>query len=133
MGDLGSKLYVLVLIGLCGAGYFFISKASVSVKPPADRWFQSAVVERTEPVLVKFGAAWCGPCRMLDPELDKLANSGLVRVVRIEIDKHPELAHHYGVRSIPRLLLFDRGNVLADRVGYADHKQLQTWIASHTN
>jgi thioredoxin 1 len=132
MGDLDSKFNALVLIGLCVTGYFFITKTSKTVEPPADRWFQSAVVERTEPVLVKFGAPWCGPCRMLDPELDKLASSGLVNVVRIEIDDHPELAHHFGVTSIPRLFLFDRGNILADRVGYADHKQLQTWIAKHT-
>ncbi len=133
MGDLDSKFNVLVLLCLCVAGYFYIKKASEPVKPPEDPWFQTAVVERTEPVLVKFGAPWCGPCRMLDPELDKLASSGRVNVVRIEIERHPELAHHYGVTSIPRLLLFDHGNVLADRVGYADYKQLQTWIANHTN
>jgi thioredoxin 1 len=132
MGDLNSKFNALVLIGLCVTGYLFITKTSNSVEPPANRWFQSAVVERTEPVLVKFGATWCGPCRKLDTELDKLASSGLVNVVRIEIGEHPELAHHYGVTSIPRLFLFDRGNVLADRVGYADHKQLQIWIANHT-
>ena len=131
MGGLDSKFNLLVLIGVCVAGYFFIARTPV--KPPANRWFQTAVVERTEPVLVKFGAPWCGPCRMLDPELDKLASSGRVRVVRIEIAEHPELAHHYRVTSIPRLLLFDRGNLLADRVGYADYKQLQTWIANHTH
>ena len=76
---------------------------------------------------------WCGPCRMLDPELDKLADSGRVTVVRIQVDQHPDLARHYGVSSIPRLFLLNHGTVLADRVGYADYRQLQSWIAQRTD
>ena len=60
---------------------------------------------------------------MLDPEVDKLERSGRVTVVKIEVDKHPDLARHYGVSSIPRLLLLEHGTVLGDRVGYADSKQ----------
>jgi len=133
MSDLDSKFNVLVLIGLCAAGYYYVTQAREPMKPPDDRWFQAAVVDQPAPVLVKFGAPWCGPCRMLDPELDKLAMSGRVNVVRIEVGQHPDLAQHYGVRAIPRLLLFDHGNVLADRVGYADYKQLQSWVAQHAN
>jgi thioredoxin len=131
MNDLTSKLNAVVLIGLFVAGYFFIAHTLEPVKPPTDAWFQAAVVEQSEPVLVKFGAPWCGPCQMLDPELDKLAESGKANVVRIEIAEHPDLARHYGVTSIPRLLLFDRGNLLADRVGYADCEQLQSWITDN--
>jgi thioredoxin-like negative regulator of GroEL len=59
-----------------------------------------------------------------------LGNSlgGLAQVVRIDIDKHPELARHYGVSSIPRMFVFYHGKILADRVGYADHKQLRDWV-----
>jgi thioredoxin len=134
MADLFSKLFnALVLIGLCAAGYWHIGKSFEPVKPPQDPWFQSAVVEQPGPVLVKFGAPWCGPCRMLDPELDKLARSGDVKVVRIEVGQHPDLARHYRVSSIPRLLLLDHGTVLADRVGYVDYDQLQSWIAQRTH
>lgn len=133
MDDLISKFNVLVLIAFCVAGVLFIASTQEPVAPPPDRWFQTAVVEQSGPVLVKFGAPWCGPCRMLDPELDKLAESGRINVVRIEVGEHPELARHYGVRAIPRLLLFDRGNLLADRVGYADYQQLRSWIDSNSN
>ena len=133
MADLDSKFNALVLIALCVAGYFWVRQSRVPVEPPQDAWFQSAVVERPGPVLVKFGAPWCGPCRMLDPELDKLADSGRVTVVRIQVDQHPDLARHYGVSSIPRLFLLNHGTVLADRVGYADYRQLQSWIAQRTD
>jgi thioredoxin 1 len=128
-----SKFNALVLIGLCAAGYFYVRHSFEPVKPPQDPWFQTTVVEQPGPVLVKFGAPWCGPCRMLDPELDKLASSGEVKVVRIEVGQHPDLARHYGVSSIPRLLLLDHGTVLADRVGYADCGQLQSWIADRAH
>ena len=67
---------------------------------------------------------------MLDPELSELGNSmrGLAQVVRIDIDKRPELARHYGVSSIPRIMVFYHGKILADRVGYADHNQLREWV-----
>ena len=133
MDALASKVNAVVLIGLLIAGYFFVTNALKPVEPPSDHWFQTAVVDQPEPVLVKFGAPWCGPCRMLDPELDKLAKSGRVHVVYVEIEEHPELARHYGVTSIPRLLLFDHGNLRADRVGYADCQQLQNWIANNIN
>ncbi|HVX12680.1 MAG TPA: thioredoxin domain-containing protein [Pirellulales bacterium] len=134
MGDFVSKFFnVAVLIGLCVVGYFFLTTPSPPIEPPSDQWFQTTVVDQAAPVLVKFGAPWCGPCRMLDPELDKLEKSGQVNVVRIEIADHPELARHYGVTSIPRLLLFEHGNVRADRVGYANSEQLQSWIANSIN
>jgi thioredoxin 1 len=133
MANLDSKLNALAFIALCYVGYLYIGQRLEPVAPPDDRWFQAAVVDQPTPVLVKFGAPWCGPCRMLDPELDKLAMSGRVNVVRIEVDQHRELAQHYGVQSIPRLLLFDHGNVLADRVGYVDYKQLQSWVDQHAD
>ena len=116
MGDLDSKFNALVLVALCVAGYFILQPWARSVQP------QRHLVSRDGHRPLGAGAGqirrpWCGPCRMLDPELDKLANSGRVDVVRVEVDKHPDLARHYGVSSIPRLLLFDHGTVRADRVG----------------
>jgi thioredoxin len=123
---------VMVVLALGAIVYSCLTKSAEPVKPPQDDpWFQTEVVDQPGPVLVKFGAPWCGPCRMLDPELDKLSASGGVTVVRVEVDEHRELAQHYGVSSIPRLLLFDHGKVVADRVGYADSTQLQAWIGEH--
>jgi thioredoxin len=120
---------VVVLVGIVIVGYLALSRRQHTV-PPDDGWFKTAVVERPELVVVKFGAEWCGPCRKLDPELTQLASSlsGRASVVRIDVAEHRELARHYGVSSIPRLMVFYHGQVLADRVGYADHNQLCAWV-----
>jgi thioredoxin len=133
MNTLNSILNAIVLVVLCVAAYFFLMSPKDYGPPPSDNWFRSAVTSRSEPVLVKFGADWCGPCRMMDPELDRLEGDlrGHVSVVRVNVDQHPDLAQHYGISSIPRLMLFRRGQVVADRVGYADRSQLQEWIAGY--
>lgn len=131
MNTINSLLNGIVLIALCvGAIIWFNTPHEYEV--PNDAWFKSAVIERSEPVLVKFGADWCGPCRMLDPELDKLRahTGGLLGVVKINVDHHQALAQHYGVSSIPRVFLFQNGKVVGDRTGYSDETQLQDWIAS---
>ena len=135
MTSLNSVLNAIMIAGLCVAGYFFITASSTPVEPPDDAWFNAEVISRQEPVLVKFGADWCGPCRMMEPELDKLSHEtgGRLGVVRVDVSKKPALAQHYGVSSIPRLLLFYNGHVVADRVGYANEKQLEDWIASNVS
>ena len=114
--------------GRAGRGRLFHPHhARAPIPPPDDPWFRAAVVDCPEPVLVKFGAEWCGPCRRLEPELDRLAGSmrGQVEVVRVDVGRYPQLAQHYRVSSIPRLLLFRQGQIVADRVGFADSHQLE--------
>lgn len=132
MSDLASKLNALALLMICIAGCYVFTATNDPGPPTDDLWFQTAVVDRAEPVVVKFGAEWCGPCRMLDPQLDQLERNlgGLVAVVRVNVDEHRDLAAHYGVSAIPRLLLIHHGEVLADRTGYADHRDLQNWVVS---
>lgn len=134
MSDLASKLNGLVLILVAVAAAVLFSQR-VHIGPPDDTWFQAEVINRPEPVLVKFGANWCGPCRMLEGELDKFASDthGRIAVVRVDVDKHPNLAQHYRVSSIPRLLLFQQGQIVADRVGFADARQLESWALAHAN
>ena len=124
----------VVMAAVLGAGYLIVNGSWQSVAPPDDAWFQAEVVNRAEPVLVKFGAVWCPPCRMLDPELDRLSSEmgGRIAVVRINVDQRPALAQHYHVSSIPRLLLFKQGKVIADRVGYADHQRLASWVDGYS-
>jgi len=80
--------------------------------------FAQKVLASEEAVLVDFYADWCGPCRKLAPMLDQLAReTPNARIVKVNIDHHPELADRYGVRSIPTLILFKNGKPTARRTG----------------
>ncbi|WP_437202953.1 thioredoxin family protein [Planctomicrobium sp. SH664] len=105
-----------------------------SVTPPDDPWFQAAVVERETPVLVKFGADWCPPCRSMDAILDQAGDelNGRVRVLRINVDEKPELAQHYGVSAIPRLILFQHGQPVANAGGFSSPQELVDWVKQKT-
>ena len=81
-----------------------------------DNW-QQEVVQSDVPVLVDFWAPWCGPCRMMSPTIDKLAEqfAGKVKVGKLDVDKNQEIAVKYGISSIPQILLFKGGEKLVDK------------------
>jgi len=89
--------------------------------------FSRDVLSSPVPVLVDFYADWCGPCRMLAPTLDKLAKefSGKARIVKVNVDKEPELASRYQVSSIPALVFVSDGEVVGQSAGAAPEVALR--------
>ncbi len=79
--------------------------------------------------LVDFFATWCGPCKMLSPIIENIANSrDNIKVAKVDVDKHEDLARTYGVMSIPTLILFKNGQVVATKVGFVPEPLLTEWI-----
>jgi thioredoxin 1 len=82
--------------------------------------FQSEVIESEKPVLIDFWASWCGPCRMVSPIVDEIAEERAdIKVGKINVDEQPELAQKFGIMSIPTLMVFKNGQVSNQRVGAA--------------
>ncbi len=82
--------------------------------------------------LVDFYATWCGPCKMLSPIIENIALSrNNIKVAKVDVDKHEDLAKTYGVMSIPTLILFKNGKVVDTKVGFAAEPLLNEWINNH--
>ncbi|HMW82931.1 MAG TPA: thioredoxin TrxA [Pseudomonadales bacterium] len=99
----------------------------------SDETFEQEVLKSPTPVLVDYWAAWCGPCRMIAPVLDELADDydGRVKVCKVDIDQNEMTPAKYGVRGIPTLMLFKNGQVEATRVGAMSKSELTTFIDSN--
>ena len=91
-----------------------------------DENFDTEVIKAGKPVIVDFWAEWCGPCKMLTPTIDSLAEEfhGKCSISKLNVDDHSEVAAKYGIRSIPCLLFFKDGKVEKQVVGAVDKDQI---------
>ena len=95
-----------------------------------DAEFEEKVLNADLPVLVDFWAPWCGPCRMIAPLLENIAEdyTGKVVVVKVNTDENPDRAMHYGVQGIPTLLVFSGGELIREHVGVVPEPHLRELV-----
>ena len=105
------------------------------VKELKEGEFTAQVLESGLPVMVDFFAPWCGPCRMLAPALDAMAEhyEGRLKVVKANIDDLPGLADEYGIRSVPTMILFKRGKIVDTMVGIPPAAELRQRVEAVAN
>jgi thioredoxin 1 len=91
----------------------------MSVVTLTENNFDQEVIKSDKPVLIDFWASWCGPCRMVSPIVDEIADeeAGKVKVGKVNVDEQPELASRFGVMSIPTLVVMKNGEVASTSVG----------------
>ena len=106
---------------------------SENVVHTTDDSFEQDVLASDQPVLVDFWAEWCGPCKMVAPILDEIADEyvGKLKVVKLDIDSNPAMSRRFGVRGIPTLMVYKAGEVEATKVGAVTKSQLAAFIDSN--
>lgn len=106
---------------------------SVLIKDITDAEFEAEVLKSEVPVVVDFWAPWCGPCKMMAPALEALAEKyqGKLKIVKINVDEHKEQARLAGVRGIPYLLHVVEGQVVSKQIGAVSGAGLETWLKLH--
>ncbi|ORU92495.1 MAG: thiol reductase thioredoxin [Cycloclasticus sp. symbiont of Bathymodiolus heckerae] len=106
---------------------------SENVVHTTDDSFEQDVLASEQAVLVDFWAEWCGPCKMLAPILDEIADeyAGKLKVVKLDIDSNPAMPRRFGVRGIPTLMVYKAGEVEATKVGAVTKSQLAAFIDSN--
>ena len=98
-----------------------------------DQTFDKDISTNDVPVVVDFGAEWCGPCKVLDPILEEIAveNKHKVKIYKMNIDENPMTPQKYGIRGIPTIMIFKKGELIDTKVCSLPKSALETWIQSN--
>jgi thioredoxin 1 len=106
--------------------------SSDTIKHVTDASFEDDVLKSGQPVLLDFWAEWCGPCKMIAPMLDEVAEelNGKVTIAKINIDDNPRTPQRFNVRGIPTLILFKNGQVEGQKVGALRKADLAAFLES---
>jgi thioredoxin 1 len=96
----------------------------------SDSTFDAEVLNSDIPVLVDLWAEWCGPCKMIAPVLDEIADeyAGKLKICKVDVDSNPDIPPKFGIRGIPTLIVFKDGNVEATKVGALSKTQLSEFV-----
>lgn len=107
--------------------------ASANIKELTDANFEAEVLKSDLPILVDFWAVWCGPCKVVAPTVEALANEyvGRLKVGKMDVDHHQVVPQMYRVTSIPTLLIFKGGRVVGQIVGAAPRSKLEAEVQKH--
>ena len=97
-----------------------------------DASFEAEVINSEIPVLVDYWAEWCGPCKMIAPVLEEVAESyaGKIKFVKVDVDTNKEIAQKHGIRGIPTLMVFKGGSAQATKVGALSKTDLEEFVES---